>query len=243
MFVMSHDTNQCEAFCWRCHRKGAQKVQDTSANPDDLLTELKELKQRVATLESGNAVPAAQRPSVRPASAVSVARPPSEILRDARLPCDADLHNLLAIVRDCYPSLRPAESSRAIEYDSQDFRAFKMVTRWLLDIGRCDLNLAHTANHWADHAAGFARFHGIKNVLISGDLLTCAAIASADVQFLNPDRYSANLMHLGLKEGYGGRPANVQAWKSVLSMGRAPAASKYRPREYERGAVTIRCAK
>jgi len=182
--------------------------------------------------------------AVHPASAkqgASVSHPASEILKDPRLPSDNELAQLLSIIRNDYPSLQPdGWSSRAMD---KDFAAFRLAARWLLDIRRGNLDLQHTVNYWADRAQGFALFHGMKDVTISGDLMTCVCIASGDVQFLNPDRYSSNLMHVDLKETYGGRPANAQAWRRILATGKAPAASNYRPREYERGAVTIRCAK
>lgn len=203
--------------------------------------EMKELKQRVATLESGNAPKGdAAVPPVHTASAKQGARvthPPSEILQDQRLPNNDELAQLLSIVRNDYPSLQPDGSARAMD---KDFIAFRLASRWLLDIKRGDLDLMRTLNFWADRAQGFALFHGLKNVLIGGDLLTCAAIASGDIQFLNPDRYPSNLRHVNLKEGYGGRPANSQAWRRILSTGKSPAPSGYEPRGYN--SVTIRCA-
>lgn len=198
------------------------------------------LASELDALESGNAVP--KGAAVHPASGVSVTHPASEILLDPRMPSDNELAQLLSIIRNDYPSLQPdGWSSRAMEYSSQDFLAFKLAARWLLDIGRGDLDLMHTLNFWANRVQGFAAFHGMK-VQIGGNQMTCACIASGDVAFLNPDRYPSNLQHAGLKETYGGRPANVQAWRRVLAMGRAPAPSPFRPREYEKGGVVIRCA-
>lgn len=196
-------------------------------------------------LESGNA-PKGDA-AVHPASAkqgVTVTQPPSEILLDPRMPSDDELLSLLSIVRDDYPSLKPDgwSKARAMEYYRKDFAAFRMAARWLLDIGRGNLNLARTANFWADRVQGFALFHGIKNVLIGGDHLTCACIAAGDVEFLDPSAYGRNLMHLSLREGYGGRPASASAWRRILATGKSPAPSNLRPREYERGGVVIRCA-
>jgi hypothetical protein len=189
------------------------------------------LASELDALESGNAVPASAE-----SRGASVSYPPSEILQDQRMPSNADLQNLLAIVHADYPSLRP---SRAMD---KDFIAFRLSARWLLDVKRGNLDLAHTVRFWADRAQGFSIFHSMK-VEISGNILLCAAIAAGDVTFLDPEKYTTNLMHLGLKAtGYGaGRPAD-QAWRQILATGRAPAASNYRPREYERGGVTIRCA-
>ena len=196
--------------------------------------EIAELQQRVAALEARNAPKGAAVPPVHPASGASVSHPRSEVLADARMPRNTELAQLLAIVQNDYPSLRPDHG--------KDFNAFRMAARWLLDVKRGNLDLAHTVRFWADRAQGFSIFHSMK-VEISGNILLCAAIAAGDVDFIDPDFYPCNLMHLSLREGYGGRSANSQAWRRILATGKAPAASNYRPREYERGAVIIRCAK
>jgi len=201
------------------------------------------LASELDALESGDA-PKGAVPQAHPVSGVSVTQPPSEILLDPRMPSDTELLDLLSIVREDYPCLRPDgwSKARAMEYYRKDFAAFRMAARWLLDIRRGNLDLAHTVNYWADRAQGFSLFHGAK-VLIGGNQLLCACIASSDVAFLDPASYTCNLMHVDLKETYGGQPANAQAWRRILATGKAPAPSNLRPREYERGAVTIRCAK
>ena len=215
-------------------------------------SEFTELQKRVAMLEKNAAPKGGAVPPVQPKSAkaadeprrVVVTNPESNILLDARMPSDRDLLSLLSIARAAYPSLRPEgwSEARATTEFNKDFCAVRLAFRWLFDVGRGHLDLHHTVNFWADRVQGFAIFHRIMDVQIGGKQLLCACIAAGDVEFLAPDLYPPNLSHAGLREGYGGRPADSRAWQRVLTTGRAPFASKYRPMEYARGDRTIRCA-
>ncbi len=144
------------------------------------------------------------------------------------MPTEEELRQLLPIVLDQHPELRPNLGRHSLSGDPEAdyFAEFCAAFRRIGFLGRLDApNRKFYLDHWIDEASEWLRLQRMPADMSAAPYLA-AVMAHGDVCFTPADN-TGHVWEVGLAP-WGGRPAGV-AWRDVLATGKllAPTHGRY----------------
>jgi hypothetical protein len=133
------------------------------------------------------------------------------------LPALEEMTRLFAIVKP----FSPWPQALVCKFDEErPFRAFASAFRWVQNVGRTERPNGKVAlSYWADTCRLWLRARNCVASDLDANSLVLACLAAGDVVYTPADPTRGWVWELGLI-GFGGKPANTDAWRALLN-GRA----------------------
>jgi hypothetical protein len=178
---------------------------------------------RIAKLEAQINAAQAELAQIKAGKAPPPPTPPKDEVRilqllDERrdLPSLKEMERLHARVKP----LSPWPMALTDRYDEhRPFRGFSSAFRWLQNVGRTPQSNGKVAlSFWADCCRIWLRARNCVGSDVDANALILAVLAAGDIVYTPADHARGWVWELGLIE-FGGRPANMDAWRAVMSSG------------------------
>jgi hypothetical protein len=183
-----------------------------------MIDHLAELERQAAKLNAEIAKLKAERPAPPPLP------PKDEGLRivqlnnevTAGLPDLKQTEKLFAIVKPHSPWPQTLHD----KFDEfRPLRAFSSAFRWVQNVGRTERpNGKFALNFWCDTCRLWLRSRNSVGSDLDANALVLACLAAGDVVYTPANPALGHVWELGLVE-FGGKPANTDAWRAVMTSG------------------------
>jgi hypothetical protein len=132
------------------------------------------------------------------------------------MPSLREMERLFTIVKQHSPWPQ-ALNDRFDEH--RPFRAFSSAFRWVQNVGRAERPNGKVAlSFWADTCRLWLRSRNSVGSDLDANALVLACLAAGDVAYTPANGALGHVWELGLIE-FGGKPANMDAWRAVMSSG------------------------
>jgi hypothetical protein len=130
-----------------------------------------------------------------------------------------DLTQMIKLFQSVKPH-SPWPQTLVNKFDEQrPFRAFASAFRWVQNAGRTPQPNSKVAlSYWTDTCRLWLRARNCVGSDLDANALVLACLAAGDVVYTAADPTRGHVWELGLIE-FGGRPANMDAWRAVMSSG------------------------
>jgi hypothetical protein len=171
------------------------------------------LNAEIAALKAGKSAPPAAPQDEGAARVVPLLNERTDAMPNLK-----EMERLFGAVRN----LSPWPSALVDKYDdTRPFRAFISTFRWLRNVPRADRPNGKVAlSYWLDTCRTWLRARGAMASDLDVNALVLAALACGDISYCPGDPQLGVVWEIGILE-YGGRPADVTAWRRILREGAA----------------------
>jgi hypothetical protein len=184
----------------------------TTTTVAELKAEAARLNARIAELESGKSAPAPE-PRVEGSRVIPLLSERTDGMPNLR-----EMERLFSTVK----ALSPWPSALVDKYDdTRPLRGFSSCFRWLANMPRADRPNGKVAlSYWLDVARGWLRARNAMASDLDVNALILAALACGDIPYCPGNPQLGVVWEIGILE-FGGKAADVTAWRRILKEGAA----------------------